>query len=222
MSNFFQRTPEWYQARIGKLTASRAAAIILRTKTGKPYAAYQEMLDEIVTERVTGQAVAHPTTPAMQWGIDHEDEARGLYEIQTSQIVSESPFVPHPTIPGLGASPDGLVGTDGLVEIKCPTTLVHISRVKVGVVPDCYKPQMLIQCLCTGRKWVDFVDYDPRLIGDFEPLQLFIVRYTPTEEELRDAEQKCIEFLELVDKAMADLAQLAEGAVHDLSVSAEA
>ena len=66
MSNLFQRTPEWYQARIGKLTASRAAAIILRTKTGKPYAAYQEMLDEIVTERVTGQAVAHPTTPAMQ------------------------------------------------------------------------------------------------------------------------------------------------------------
>ena len=105
----------------------------------------------------------------------------------------------------LGASPDGLVGDEGLVEIKCPTTLVHIKRVAAGVVPEEYKPQMLVQLLCTGRKWVDFVDYDPRLSEDWEKARFFCVRYEPTEEELQGALDKCVEFLAVVDKTISDL-----------------
>lgn len=114
-------------------------------------------------------------------------------------------FVEHPVVKWLGASPDGLVGDDGLVEIKCPTTLVHIKRVAAGVVPEEYKPQMLVQLLCTGRKWVDFVDYDPRLSSDWEKARFFCVRYEPTEDELQDALDKCVEFLAVVDKTISDL-----------------
>ena len=104
---------------------------------------------------------------------------------------------------GAGASPDGLIGDDGLLEIKCPNTLTHIQRVRAGVVPDEYKPQMLVQLLCTGRKWVDFVDYDPRIPAQYASKRLLIVRYEPTAEELETASLRCQEFLAEVDAAMA-------------------
>ena len=105
-------------------------------------------------------------------------------------------FIPHPTIEFFGASPDGLVGEDGLLEIKCPySTNVHLQRVAAGVVPEEYKPQMLVQLLCTGRKWVDFVSYDPRLSGAWSPAKLFIARYEPTQDELNAALKQCETFL---------------------------
>ena len=105
-------------------------------------------------------------------------------------------FIPHPTIEFFGASPDGLVGEDGLLEIKCPySTNVHLQRVAAGVVPEEYKPQMLVQLLCTGRKWVDFVSYDPRLSGAWSPAKLFIARYEPTQNELNTALEQCETFL---------------------------
>lgn len=204
-SNPYQRTSEWFEARCGCLTASRARAVIARKKNGEPYAEYGTVLEQIVGERLTGVVSSTGTTAAMQWGIDHEEEAREQYVIETGRDVALTGFVKHPTVWWLGASPDGLVGDDGLIEIKCPTTLTHLKRVASGVVPEEYKPQMLVQLLCTGRKWVDFVDYDPRLTADWEKARFFCVRYEPTEEELQDALDKCVEFLAVVDKTISDL-----------------
>ena len=195
-SNPLQRTAEWLHQRAGCLTASRAAAVLSRSKrTGEPLQAYYDLQDQIIAERITGQSIGVWTTAAMQWGIDHEGDA----------VVDLVGFVLHPTIARLGASPDGLVGADGLVEIKCPNTVTHLKRIATGVVPDEYKPQMLVQLLCTGRKWVDFVDFDPRLQGPYERHQLFVVRYEPTAEELEDAKQKCVAFLNEVEDEMQKL-----------------
>lgn len=202
--NPYQQTAEWFEARCGCLTASRAKAVIRRKKDGKPYADYATVLEQIVGERLTGIVASIGTTAAMQWGIDHEEEAREQYVIETGRDVALTGFVKHPTVAWFGASPDGLVGDDGLLEIKCPTTLVHLSRVADGTVPEEYKPQMLVQLLCTGRKWVDFVDYDPRLSSDWEKARFFCVRYEPTEEELADALAKCTEFLGVVEKTIND------------------
>lgn len=204
-SNPYQRTSEWFEARCGCLTASRARAVIARKKNGEPYAEYGTVLEQIVGERLTGVVSSTGTTAAMQWGIDHEEEAREQYVIETGRDVALTGFVKHPTVRWLGASPDGLVGDDGLIEIKCPTTLTHLKRVASGAVPEEYKPQMLVQLLCTGRKWVDFVDYDPRLSADWEKARFFCVRFEPTAEELQDALDKCVEFLAVVDETIGDL-----------------
>ena len=205
MSNPYQQTSEWFEARCGCLTASRAKAVIARKKNGEPYAEYYTVLEQVVGERLTGIVASTGTTAAMQWGIDHEQEAREQYVIETGRDVALTGFVKHPSVRWLGASPDGLVGDDGLIEIKCPTTLTHLKRVASGAVPEEYKPQMLVQLLCTGRKWVDFVDYDPRLSADWEKARFFCVRYEPTEEELQDALDKCVQFLAVVDKTISDL-----------------
>lgn len=195
MTNPLQQTESWFAERAGCLTASVAKAAILRNTKGQPYAAYETELRRIVGERFTKNMSNRFTSPAMQWGVDHEDEAREAYEVETGNIVDLVGFIRHPTIDWLGASPDGLVGKDGLLEIKCPETSTHIARIEAGVVPEEYKPQMLVQLLCTGRSWVDFVDYDPRIAEEFKELRIFIVRFEPTAEELETAKARCIEFL---------------------------
>ena len=205
-SNPLQRTGAWLQQRAGCLTASRAAAVLERSKRdGKPLKAYYDLKEQLIAERATGQCIGISTTAAMQWGIDHEADARAAYEAQTCACVDLVGFIPHPQVKWLGASPDGLVEDDGLVEIKCPNTTTHLRRIAERVVPDEYKPQMLVQLLCTGRKWVDFVDYDPRLVAPWERHQLFVVRYEPTAEELEDAKQKCVAFLNEVEDEMQKL-----------------
>ena len=203
--NEFQRNAEWFQDRCGCLTASQAAPLFDMGRDGKPKKAYYDLIDKLVAERITGEAQTNFTTSAMQWGIDHEDDARLEYEVDTGEIVALTGFILHPSIKWLGASPDGLVGDDGLVEIKCPNTCTHLRRIKAGVVPPEYVPQMLIQCLCTGRRWVDYVDFDPRCKGRFEHLAYWSIRFTPTEEQLKDAADRCEAFLAEVDQAMAEL-----------------
>lgn len=206
LENPLQRTAAWMQDRCGCLTASRFAAVYATSKRdGKPLKAYTDLIDELVSERVTGEPCPHFKSAAMQWGIDHEGEAREAYEVETGELVDLVGFVPHPTIAWLGASPDGLVGRDGLLEIKCPDTTTHLRRIRAGIVPEEYRPQMLLQCLCTGRKWVDFVDYDPRLKGEYEPLRLWRIRYTPTKEEKADAIERAQAFLAQVDEELRKL-----------------
>ena len=118
--NPLQRTAEWLHDRCGCLTASRAAAVLSRRKDGKPTAAYEALIETLICERVTGQCEGIGTTAAMQWGVDHEDEAREAYEAVTGDLVDLVGFIRHPEIDFFGASPDGLVGEDGLLEIKCP------------------------------------------------------------------------------------------------------
>lgn len=208
-SNPLQRTAEWFSDRTGCLTASRFAAVLKRKRDGTPTQAYFDLLDTVVAERITGNCIGIGDAPALAWGRDHEDEARERYEVETGEVVDLVGFIPHPEIKWLGASPDGLVDDDGLLEIKCPfSTVVHLKRIRAGVVPPEYVPQMLLQCICTGRKWVDFVDYDPRLIGTpYEHLAFWTVRYTPTEEEKAAAIEAAKTFLADVDQAMKDLLQ---------------
>lgn len=200
MNEGLQRSEAWYDERCGSLTGSIFADVFARSKRdGKPLKAYYDLIDRLIAERATGIPTWTPTTAAMQWGIDHEDEARDLYEAETGSIVEPVGFVPHPDVLWLGASPDGLIGTDGILEIKCPATTTHLRRIKAGVVPEEYKPQMLLEMLCTGRKWADYVDYDPRLTGRFEHLRLWTIRYEPTAEELQAALDAACEFLAIVD-----------------------
>jgi len=161
-TEIIQRSPEWHAIRLGKVTASRIADVCARTKTGWG-ASRKNYLAELVAERLTGVKVEGFTNAAMQWGTEIEPEARVAYEFYRDASVSQVGFVPHPTIGDTGASPDGLVEQDGLVELKCPNTATHIETLLGGSIPEKYVLQMQWQMACTGRLWCDFASYDPRL-----------------------------------------------------------
>ena len=167
-----QGTPEWHAARAGRVTASRIADMTAKTKTGWG-ASRANYMAELVAERLTGTVAEGFTNAAMQWGTEKEPEARSAYQLITGNDVAPIGFVIHPTIEMAGASPDGLVGDAGLVEIKCPNTATHIETLLTDTVPEKYMKQMTWQMLCTGRLWCDFLSYDPRLPAR---MQLFIKR----------------------------------------------
>ena len=157
-----QGSDEWLMARCGSLGASRIADVMARTKSG--YGASREnLMAELLVERLSGRPSDGFTNAAMQWGTEQEPHARAAYEFITLNDVEQVGLVPHPTIDRTHASPDGLVGVDGLVEIKCPTTKTHIEFLESGTIPDKYVKQMHWQMICTGRDWCDFVSYDPRV-----------------------------------------------------------
>lgn len=185
-----QRTPEWFAARLGKVTASRVADVMARTKTGES-ASRKNYLAELVVERLTGRPAEGYTNAAMQWGIDTEPQARAAYEMDTGDTVTEVGFVNHPDM-FAGASPDGLCGDDGLVEIKCPNTATHIETLLSGEIPAKYVTQMQWQMACTGRQWCDFVSFDPRLPGK---LQLFVKRCLRDDELIGKMETEVAAFL---------------------------
>lgn len=193
--NLQQGTGAWFSARTGFLTASRMAQCLKRLRSGEDSAERRGLKVEILAERLTGNIVPKYTNEAMQWGIEQEAAAKEAYEAKTGKLIQDVGFIPHPRIDLFGASPDGLVD-DGLIEIKCPTTSTHLQYIMAGVVPDQYKPQMMVQCLCTGRSWVDFVSYDPRMP---EAQQLFIRRFTPSPEELASIESEAVAFLAEID-----------------------
>jgi putative phage-type endonuclease len=191
-----QGTEEWFNARLGKVTASRLNDALATTKTGEGAGRISYRL-ELVTERLTGQKTESYTNSYMQWGTEQEPFAREAYEALKSEFVVETGFHDHPSIPMSGASPDGLIGEDGLIEIKCPSSTTHISYLADGKVPAKYKKQMMWQMACTGRKWVDFVSFDPRLP---ENLRLFVVRFEPTAQEIAEVEAQVVDFLATVDE----------------------
>jgi len=192
-----QGTEEWFTIRIGKVTASRVADVIAKTKTG--YSASRDnYMAQLVCERLTGQKGESFTNAAMQHGTETEPLARAAYEALKDVLVDEVGFVPHPSIIMAGASPDGLVGEDGLIEIKCPNTATHIDTLLSQTVPGKYNTQMQFQMACTGRKWCDFVSFDNRLP---EELQLFVMRVPRDEVFIRLIEAEIVQFLaELDDK----------------------
>lgn len=199
-----QRTEEWFAARCGKVTASRVADIIARTKTG--YSASREnYLAQLVCERMTEKPAESYSNAAMQWGTDQEPFARAAYEAAKDVLVEEVGFVVHPTIEGAGASPDGLVGLFGLVEIKCPNTATHIQTLLDQKVPEKYNVQMQWQMACTGRQWCDFVSFDPRMA---EGLQLFIKRVEYDPLFVAQLEKEVINFLMDVQDKIQQLNKL--------------
>lgn len=200
-------TTNWVAARRGCLTASRIADAIATLKTGKPSESRRRVAFELLAERATGIAADHYVTSAMQWGIDTQPAARAAYEVLTGSLVGPEVFVLHPTIDWAGATPDGLLDPDGLLEIKCPTTATHLRYVlmaREGRVPDEYRPQMLWQLACTRRAWVDFVSFDPRVEG---PSRIAVARFEPAATEIEEIEAKASAFLEEV-AAMAEQLQL--------------
>jgi putative phage-type endonuclease len=200
-----QGSPEWLQARVGLVTASRVADIIARTKSG-PSTSRANYLGQLVAERLTGQSAEDGYTNAdMQRGTDLEPAARFAYECKTGALVQTCGLVLHPALQA-GASPDGLVADDGLIEIKCPRTHTHIDYLEAGKPPAKYLPQMAWQCICTGRAWVDFVSYDPKMP---ERLQLFVVRYAPELGYLRELEAEVSAFIAEVDAKVEALSKLA-------------
>lgn len=199
-----QGTPEWFAQRLGKVTASRIADIMAKTKTGVS-ASRGNYLAQMVAERLTGQAAESFKNGAMQHGTDTEPQARMVYEAETGQIVTEVAMIQHPTIEMSGASPDGLVGANGLVEIKCPNTSTHIASLLSDKVPSGYIPQMQWQMACTGRQWCDFVSYDPRLPED---MQLLIQRVPRDDTLIAEYEIEVVKFLAEVQETVDRLVSL--------------
>lgn len=196
-----QRTEDWFAARLGKVTASKIADLMARTKTG-PSASRSNYAAQLVAERLTGKREDGFTNAAMQWGVDTEAEARLAYEFMHDAAVVEAGFDPHPTIDDAGASPDGYVGTDGLIEVKCPNTATHIATLRGAAIADKYIKQMQFQMACTGRQWCDFVSYDPRLPVE---MKLHVQRVERDDAAIAEIEAAVVEFLGEIDATVADL-----------------
>ena len=199
-----QGTEEWFTIRIGKVTASRVADVIAKTKTG--YSASRDnYMAQLVCERLTNQKGESFSNAAMQHGTDTEPLARAAYEAFQDILVDEVGFVPHPSIIMAGASPDGLVSDDGLLEIKCPNTATHIETLLSQSVPGKYNTQMQFQMACTGRQWCDFVSFDNRLPNE---LQLFVKRVPRDNEFIKQMEDEVVKFLNELDIKIAQLMDL--------------
>lgn len=196
-SPYAQGTVEWLKERCGCLTASRMAEAMDFLKGGKESEKRRKLKIEIIAERMTDIMVSRFVNDAMQWGIETEPAARARYEEVTGTLASLCGFALHGDIPFFGASPDGLIDDDGLLEVKCPTTTTYTEWLTGGVVPEQHKPQMLAQLAVTGRKWVDFFAFDPRIKA--EQHQHFLRRFEPKEEEILKIEAAAVMFLAEVD-----------------------
>ena len=190
-----QQTDEWFAARAGKVTASRVVDLMAKTKSG--YSASREnYMAQLVVERFTGGKGESFTNAAMQWGNEQEPFARAAYEAREGVFVDEVGFVPHPSIKDAGASPDGLVEGDGLVEIKCPNTATMIDVLINETVARKYYMQMQMQMACTERQWCDYVVFDPRMP---ESAQLFVKRIDRDDKFIAEMESEIIKFLVELD-----------------------
>lgn len=187
-----QRSPEWFAARCGKVTASRLYDVMARAKSG--YAASrQNYMAELICQRLTGKLEEGFTNAAMMRGTELEPVAREMYALnEFDAVISEVGLIDHPTIAGFAASPDGLVNDDGLIEIKCPNTWTHLQTLKTGTTKRQYLLQMHAQMMCTGRKWCDFVSFDDRLPPE---LAYFKTRINFDEVLAAEIEQEVVKFL---------------------------
>lgn len=196
-----QRTDDWFAARAGKATASSIYKIMAKTKTG--YGADREnYAAQLVAERLTGKPADSFSNAAMQWGIDMEANARAAYAESIGDSPVEVGFIDHPVIAWSGASPDGLVGFDGLVEIKCPNTATHIRTLNGAGIDRKYLLQMQWQMATTERDWCDFVSFDPRLPDE---MQMHVRRVERDDALLAEIEAEVTKFL---DEVAATVAQL--------------
>jgi putative phage-type endonuclease len=201
-----QGSPEWLQARVGRLTASAVADIYGTRKDGKETAARRDLRVRLALERITGRSQESGYVNAdMQRGTELEPLARAAYEMNTGRSVTETGFI-YLSDPPVGCSPDGLVGDDGLVEIKCPRAATHIETLERGTAPDDYVPQMLHQLWITGRDWVDFVSFCPDMP---EELQVAIIRVEAN--DLTPHGSAVLKFLGEVDAEEARIRALRKG-----------
>lgn len=196
-----QRSDDWFTQRLGKVTASALHKVMARTKTG-PGADRANYHAQLVTERLTGAQAENFVNAAMQWGIDTEDRARAAYEFKQGETVVETGFHDHPVIGMTGASPDGLVGDKGLLELKCPSSATHIATLTGSPIDRKYLLQMQWQMACCGRDWCDFASFDPRLPL---PMQLHVRRVERDDALITELEDEVAKFLSEVAATVADL-----------------
>jgi len=192
MDNIIQGSEQWIACRLGKITASRIADLTAKTKTGYG-ASRANYMAELIIERLTGARQESFTNTAMAWGTATEPQARALYEFENNCTVIEVGFVEHPIIALCGASPDGLVGDDGLIEIKCPNSATHIETLLEKKAPEKYIKQMMWQMACTGRAWCDFMSFDPRLPAN---LQSFTIRVMRDDNYIAELGKEVILFID--------------------------
>jgi putative phage-type endonuclease len=201
MLDIVQGSAEWHKQRLGKVTASRVADVIAKTKNG--YSASRDnYMAQLICERLTQTPTEGFSNAAMQWGTETEPLARKAYEALTFTNVVEVAMIDHPFIKMSGASPDGLIGNDGLVEIKCPNTATHIETLLTQKVPSKYITQMQWQLACTKRFWCDFVSFDPRLPNH---LQLFVKRVERDDAFILETEAEVKKFLAELDQKTINL-----------------
>lgn len=200
-----QGSPEWFAARCGKVTASKIADMMARTKAGAWGAGRANYMAQIISEILTGTVAESFSNAAMKWGVDTEPQARAAYEFVTDLAVEKVDFIIHPRIARSGASPDGMVAPDGLVEIKCPNTATHIDTLIDKEIPANYVLQMQWQMACTGRKWADFVSFDPRMPDN---MQLFVKRIERDTKTIATLEVEVQEFLVEIDAKVQKLTAL--------------
>ena len=193
-------SPDDVVARIGKLTASRMKDAMSFLKSGQSSQARKDYMRDLVAERMTNVMVPHYVTGAMLHGIEQEPNAKAAYVALTGRKIRPAGFLDHPVIDLCGATPDGFVEGDGLIEVKCPTTGKFIDWITDGVVPDEHRPQMLLQLSVTRKEWVDFVAFDPRMP---DGRQVFIRRFSPSATEIEEVEAHAVRFLTDVDALFA-------------------
>jgi hypothetical protein len=208
----------WLQARCGLVTASRCSDVIAMTKKGEG-AERRNYRYELICERLTGIPYPRYVSQEMQWGIDQEPFARAAYEMDRDVLVETAGFIVHPRIAKFGASPDGLVGNDGMIQIKCPTTRTHLEWMLGGVIPTEHMPQMLGELSCNPeREWIDFVSFDPRLPSH---LQLFVRRFARNNGLISTLESEVVHFNYEIEETLASLPQAQQAVVLAMDRVAE-
>jgi hypothetical protein len=205
-----QGTLEWKELRCGIVTCSRMADVIASTKKGEG-AERRKYRMELVSEILTGQPHPQYESWEMKWGKEQEPFARAEYEMRRDVLVETPGFVKHATIARFGGSPDGYVGDDGMMQIKCPTTTTHLNWMLAGTVPVEHAPQIIAELAVYGREWCDFVSFDPRIKD--EHLQLFVVRFKRNERLISQIESEVIHLNAEVDQVLAALPKKPQGIV---------
>lgn len=208
-ANEAQATPEWMLARCGQFTASRAADLMAKTKSG-PSASRGNLLALLAVERLTGHPVETYQNDAMRRGTELESEARDMYAFTHGVVVEESGYVAAPDLPNCGCSPDGLIGSDALLEIKCPASMAkHVAALRTGDHAKEYQWQLQHQLLVTGRQWVDAASYDPRFP---EGLQLAVVRVNRDEAAIAELAAEIVKADAEVSAMVEELNNMKEAA----------
>ena len=207
-ADLIQGSDEWKIARCGSLGASTLYEALARTKSGWG-AGRDNKKAELVLERITGQPREIFKSAAMEMGNEREPAARLAYHLYSgNHVVDVVGLCRHPHIIGAHASPDGLVGDDGLLEIKCPQPAAHMDTLVRGVIPQKYQYQMLWEMACTGRQWCDYVSYNPDFPGR---LSLWISRCKRDQAKIEWLETQVTTFLKEVDAAEMEMLHLSEG-----------
>lgn len=209
MDNIAQGTDEWFAVRLGKVTASKIADVTAKGRSGAPSKTRATYMGQLIAERLTGNHADSFTSTAMEWGTETEDEARAAYSFYRNVKIEEVGFVDHGKIEMSGASPDGLVALDGLVEFKCPNTATHIDTMLGKSIAGNYFKQMQWQMACTDREWCDFVSYDPRMP---EHLRLHVTRVERDVALIGEIGTAVMDFIDEMEGKITTLTKVSEAA----------